>query len=419
MLNTKIVKKERIEMIKKIKTDTGIEVIFDKLESISTCSVGVFVKTGSRDENDTEEGISHVLEHMIFKGTPTRNYFEISEEIDYLGANVNAHTTKEETVFYINALTQFLGKSVDILFDIVTNSTIDEKELEKEKDVIVEEIKMYNDSPDDLVFELNYADSINGQYGKPIIGTEKSVKGFSAEEIRKYYMERYTKDNILIVVSGNFDENEIIQKINEYFGRLKDTKIDRHEKIDFSFNSGKKTVSKDINQVNICISHQSEDYNSENKIYIDILSNIIGGSMSSRLFQEIREKNGLAYSVYTYNQYYLSGGLTSTYIGTNLENYQKAIEITLSEFKKLRENGVREDELQKAKNKYMSRISFAMENPRSRMGILGNYYIRKNKILDTEELKSKVNTVKLEDINNFAKTRYLQENVTILGNIDV
>ena len=406
-------------MIEKIKTDTGIEVIFDKLESISTCSVGVFVKTGSRDESDTEEGISHVLEHMIFKGTPTRSYFEISEEIDYLGANVNAHTTKEETVFYINALTQFLGKSVDILFDIVTNSTIDEKELEKEKDVIVEEIKMYKDSPDDLVFETNYADCINGQYGKPIIGTEESVKGFTAKEIRKYYRERYTKDNILIVVSGNFDKDEIIQKINEYFGKLADTKVDRREKIDFSFNAGKKTVSKDINQVNICISHKSEDYNSEKKVYTDILSNIIGGSMSSRLFQEIREKNGLAYSVYTYNQYYLSGGLTSTYIGTNLESYEKAIEITLLEFKKLRENGVTEEELQKSKNKYISRISFAMENPRSRMGILGNYYIRKNEILDTEKLKNEVNAVRLEDVNNFARTKYLEENITVLGNINV
>ena len=405
-------------MIEKIRTNSGIEVIFDRLESISTCSVGVFVKTGSRDESDTEEGISHVLEHMIFKGTPARNYFEISEEIDYLGANVNAHTTKEETVFYINALTQFLGKSVDILFDIVTNSTIDEKELEKEKDVIVEEIKMYKDSPDDLVFEMNYADSINGQYGKPIIGTEASVKGFTADEIRKYYKERYTKDNILIVVSGNFDKNEIIQKIDQYFSKLGDKKIDRRDKIDFSFNAGKKIVSKDINQVNICISHQSEDYNSKNKIYTDILSNIIGGSMSSRLFQEIREKNGLAYSVYTYNQYYLSGGLTSTYIGTNLENYEKAIEITLSEFKKLRENGVTEDELQKAKNKYMSRIAFAMENPRSRMGIFGNYYIRKNEILDSEKMKNEVNAVKLEDVNNFAKTKYLTENITVLGNID-
>ena len=400
-------------MIEKIKTNSGIEVIFDRLESISTCSVGVFVKTGSRDESDTEEGISHVLEHMIFKGTPTRNYFEISEEIDYLGANVNAHTTKEETVFYINALTQFLGKSVDILFDIVTNSTIDEKELEKEKDVIVEEIKMYKDSPDDLIFEMNYADSINGQYGKPIIGTEASIKGFTADEIRKYYKERYTKDNILIVVSGNFDKNEI----DQYFSKLGDKKIDRRDKIDFSFNAGKKIVSKDINQVNICISHQSEDYNSKNKIYTDILANIIGGSMSSRLFQEIREKNGLAYSVYTYNQYYLSGGLTSTYIGTNLENYEKAIEITLSEFKKLRENGVTEDELQKAKNKYMSRIAFAMENPRSRMGILGNYYIRKNEILDSEKMKNEVNAVKLEDVNNFVKTKYLTENITVLGNI--
>ena len=405
-------------MIEKIRTNSGIEVIFDRLESISTCSVGVFVKTGSRDESDTEEGISHMLEHMIFKGTPARNYFEISEEIDYLGANVNAHTTKEETVFYINALTQFLGKSVDILFDIVTNSTIDEKELEKEKDVIVEEIKMYKDSPDDLVFEMNYADSINGQYGKPIIGTEASVKGFTADEIRKYYKERYTKDNILIVVSGNFDKNEIIQKIDQYFSKLGDKKADRRDKIDFSFNAGKKIVSKDINQVNICISHQSEDYNSKNKIYTDILANIIGGSMSSRLFQEIREKNGLAYSVYTYNQYYLSGGLTSTYIGTNLENYEKAIEITLSEFKKLRENGVTEDELQKAKNKYMSRIAFAMENPRSRMGILGNYYIRKNEILDSEKMKNEVNAVKLEDVNNFAKTKYLTENITVLGNID-
>ena len=404
-------------MIEKIKTNSGIEVIFDRLESISTCSVGVFVKTGSRDESDTEEGISHVLEHMIFKGTPTRNYFEISEEIDYLGANVNAHTTKEETVFYINALTQFLGKSVDILFDIVTNSTINEKELEKEKDVIVEEIKMYKDSPDDLVFEMNYADSINGQYGKPIIGTEASVKGFTADEIRKYYKERYTKDNILIVVSGNFDKNEIIQKIDQYFSKLGDKKTDRRDKIDFSFNAGKKIVTKDINQVNICISHENEDYNSKNKIYTDILANIIGGSMSSRLFQEIREKNGLAYSVYTYNQYYLSGGLTSTYIGTNLENYEKAIEITLSEFKKLRENGVTEDELQKAKNKYMSRIAFAMENPRSRMGILGNYYIRKNEILDSEKMKNEVNAVKLEDVNNFAKTKYLTENITVLGNI--
>ena len=227
-------------MIKKIKTTSGIEIIFDKLENISTCSVGVFVKTGSKDESDSEEGISHVLEHMVFKGTEKRNYFQISEEVDYLGASVNAHTTKEETVFYINALTEFLGKSVDILFDIVTNSLIDSEELEKEKDVIVEEIKIYKDSPDDLVFELNYGDCIKGQYSKPIIGTEKSVKGFTSEEIKKYYKERYTKDNIVIVVSGNFNEDEIISKVDEYFDKLGDKKVNRREEIDFSLVREKK-----------------------------------------------------------------------------------------------------------------------------------------------------------------------------------
>lgn len=405
-------------MIKKVKTTSGIEIIFDKLENISTCSVGVFVKTGSKDESDSEEGISHVLEHMIFKGTEKRNYFQISEEVDYLGASVNAHTTKEETVFYINALTEFLGKSVDILFDIVTNSLIDSEELEKEKDVIVEEIKMYKDSPDDLVFELNYGDCLKGQYSKPIIGTEQSVKGFTSEEIKKYYKERYTKDNIVIVVSGNFNEDEIISKVDEYFDKLGDKKVNRREKIDFSFVVGERKEVKEINQVNICISFEGEKYNSKTKIYNDISSSIIGGSMSSRLFQEIREKNGLAYSVYTYNQYYQEGGIVSTYIGTNIENYEKAIKLTLDEFEKLRKNGITEVELQKAKNKYLSRIAFSMENPRSRMSILGNYYTRKNEILDIENLKKEVKETKIEDINEFLKTRYTEKNITILGNIE-
>ena len=405
-------------MIKKVKTTSGIEIIFDKLENISTCSVGVFVKTGSKDESDSEEGISHVLEHMVFKGTEKRNYFQISEEVDYLGASVNAHTTKEETVFYINALTEFLGKSVDILFDIVTNSLIDSEELEKEKDVIVEEIKMYKDSPDDLVFELNYGDCIKGQYSKLIIGTEKSVKGFTSEEIKKYYKERYTKDNIVIVVSGNFNEDEIISKVDEYFDKLGDKKVNRREEIDFSFVVGERKEAKEINQVNICISFEGEKYNSKTKIYNDISSNIMGGSMSSRLFQEIREKNGLAYSVYTYNQYYQEGGIVSTYIGTNIENYEKAIKLTLDEFEKLRKNGITEVELQKAKNKYLSRIAFSMENPRSRMSILGNYYTRKNEILDIENLKKEVKETKLEDINEFLKTRYTEKNITILGNIE-
>ena len=198
---------------------------------------------------------------------------------------------------------------------------------------------------------------------------------------------------------------------------MEDKKIDRRGKIDFSFNEGKRIEKKDINQVNICISFEGEKYDSKDKVYLDLSSNIIGGSMSSRLFQQIREKNGLAYSVYTYNQYYLSGGISSTYIGTNVQNYKKAIEITLNEFEKLRENGVSQEELQKAKNKYLSKIAFSFENPRARMSILGNYYSRKNEILEPQKLKDEINSVKLKDINKFLKNQYIKKNITVLGNI--
>ena len=404
-------------MTEVVRTKSGINIIFDELSNISTCSVGVFVKTGSKDEADNEEGISHVLEHMIFKGTPSRNYFQISEEIDYLGSSINAHTTKEQTVFFINALSEYLNETLDILFDIVVNSTIDKDELEKEKDVIIEEIKMYKDNPDDLVSELNASDSISGQYGKPIIGTEESVRSFTSEMIKKYYKERYTKDNIVISVSGKFNKEKIIQKVEEYFGKLDEIKTDRRNSADFAFNEGRKLYTKDINQVNICISHKGLSIMDENKIYTNILSEIIGGSMSSRLFQEIREKRGLAYAVYTYNQNYCEGGVISTYIGTNKESYEEAIEITLNEFKKLKQEGISESELQKAKNKHLSRIAFSMENPKSRMYIFGNQFIKKRKLFDVKEFENEVKSVEVEKINKFLNNMFITENITILGNV--
>ena len=404
-------------MTEVVKTKSGINIIFDELSNISTCSVGVFVGTGSKDEADNEEGISHVLEHMIFKGTPSRNYFQISEEIDYLGSSINAHTTKEQTVFFINALSEYLNETLDILFDIVVNSTIDKDELEKEKDVIIEEIRMYKDSPDDLVSELNVSDAVSGQYGKPIIGTEESVRSFTPEMIKKYYKERYTKDNLAISVSGKFNKEQIIAKVEEYFGKLDEVKTDRRKSADFDFNAGRNSYTKDINQVNICISHKGLSIFDEDKIYVNIASGVIGGSMSSRLFQEIREKKGLAYSVYTYNQNFSEGGVLSTYIGTNKESYEEAIEITLKEFKKLREEGITENELQKAKNKQLSRMAFSMENPNSRMYIFGNHFIKKGKLFDVKEFENDVKRVEVEKINKFLKNMFTEENITILGNV--
>ena len=404
-------------MIEKKVTDNGITVIFDSIDNISTCSLGVFVRTGSKDELPDEDGISHVLEHMMFKGTEKRNYFEISEEVDYLGASINAHTSKEETVYYINSLSEYINKSSDILFDIVTNSLFSEKELEKEKDVIIEEIKMYEDMPDDLVFELNYRDAIKGNLGKNIIGTEESVKSFTSTKINQYYSERYTKDNIVIVISGKFDKQEIIDNIEKYFGKLKDNAIQKYATIPFEFNVGNSKHEKDIKQVNICITHKGLSYMDEKRFYFDIVSNIMGGSMSSRLFQEIREEQGLAYSVYTYSQAYKEGGVVSTYIGTSKESYEKAVEITLKEFTKLRENGILTKELDKAKNKFLSKIAFSMENPRSRMSILGNYYLRNKVIFEVEEVKKEIMSLEENVINQFLKDKFTGNNITVLGNV--
>lgn len=404
-------------MIEKKVTDNGITVIFDSIDNISTCSLGVFVRTGSKDELPDEDGISHVLEHMMFKGTEKRNYFEISEEVDYLGASINAHTSKEETVYYINSLSEYINKSSDILFDIVTNSLFSEKELEKEKDVIIEEIKMYEDMPDDLVFELNYRDAIKGNLGKNIIGTEESVKSFTSTKINQYYSERYTKDNIVIVISGKFDKQEIIDNIEKYFGKLKDNAVQKYATIPFEFNVGNSKHEKDIKQVNICITHKGLSYMDEKRFYFDIVSNIMGGSMSSRLFQEIREEKGLAYSVYTYSQAYKEGGVISTYIGTSKESYEKAVEITLKEFTKLRENGILTKELDKAKNKFLSKIAFSMENPRSRMSILGNYYLRNKVIFEVEEVKKEIMSLEENEINQFLKDKFMGNNITVLGNI--
>ena len=235
--------------------------------------------------------------------------------------------------------------------------------------------------------------------------------------VKKYYKEKYIKDNILIVVSGNFSKEKIIEKIDEYFNKLEEKKLDLIDDKIFNFKSGEMSYQKDISQVNICISYNGKEYGNKDRIYNDIAANVIGGSMSSRLFQEIREKKGLAYSVYTYNQYYNKGGVISTYIGTNIENYKDAVKITLNEFKKLKEKGITKFELQKAKNKYLSKIAFSMENPRSRMSILGNYFTRKGKILNIEDLKEEIKAVNLEKINNYLNKEFLEPNITILGNI--
>ena len=404
-------------MLKMTNTPKGIKIIYDYISNVSSASTGVFIKTGSKDELEEEAGLSHVIEHMMFKGTKKRNYTEISQEVDYLGGSINAYTSKEETVYYVSVLKDYVEQALDILCDMVGNSSFDEAELEKEKDVIIEEIKMYQDTPDDLVMEMNINDAVKGNLGKPIIGTEESVRSFERADILKYYDERYTKDNLVVVVSGNFKKESVKKIIDKYFGNLKAEKVDRYKEIDFEFKSGEKGHTKDIKQVNICISYPGTSYLDENKLYYEIVSSIMGGSMSSRLFLKIREELGLAYSVHTFNQSYKEGGVVTTYIGTNEKSYKKAINITKDEFLTLRKTGITKLELEKAQNKFLSKIAFSLENVRNRMSIVGNHFLKYGQVFDEDKMREDIRELDLESINEFIKDKYYEENVTILGDI--
>ena len=404
-------------MIRLTESSKGVKLIYDYISNVQSVSIGIFVKTGSKNEFSEEHGLSHVLEHMMFKGTEKRSYIEISREVDYLGGSINAYTNKEMTVYYISVLKDYVEEALDILCDMVGNSVFDKAELEKEKDVIVEEIKMYEDTPDDLVMELNSESSILGNLGKPIIGTEKSVKSFTRENLVKYYSERYTKDNIVVVVSGNFKKEKIKKIVDKYLGTLQEKKTDRYEVIDFKFKKGEELHKKDIKQVNICISYPGISYLDDNRTYYEIISNILGGTMSSRLFLKIREELGLAYSVYTFNQSYEEGGLVSTYIGTNEQNYRKTIAITKDEFLDIRKGGITKLEFEKAQNKLLSKVAFSLENVRNRVNIIGSHYLRKNELFDEAVVKDEIMNLKIEEINEHMKDKFYEENVTILGDV--
>lgn len=404
-------------MLKLTSTPKGIRIIYDYISNVSSASIGIFTKTGSKNELDIEHGLSHLIEHMMFKGTKNRSYMEISQEVDYLGGSINAYTSKEETVYYISVLKDYVEEALEIICDMVGNSVFNEEELEKEKDVIIEEIRMYQDTPDDLVMELNSNNTIKGNLGKPIIGTEESVKSFTQENILKYYNERYTKDNMVIVVSGNFKKEKIKKIVDKYLGNLNMEKVDRYKDIDYSFKNGEEVYTKDIKQVNICISYPGTSYLDKNKIYYDVASNIMGGTMSSRLFQKIREELGLAYSVQTFNQSYEEGGIVTTYIGTNEKSYKKAIKVTKDEFLNLRRDGITASELEKAQNKFLSKIAFSLENIRNRMSIIGTHYLKHDELFDEEKLRSEIKNIDLNSINNFIKDKYYEENVTVLGDV--
>ena len=401
------------------KLDNGIPVLIDNIESINTVSLGIFVNTGSRNEYPEESGVSHYIEHMMFKGTETRTAKEISEIIDNEGGMINAYTSRDLTVYYIQMLSNKIGTGIDVLSDMFMNSTFSEENLEKERNVIIEEIRMYDDIPEEMIHDENVKYAVTGVQSNSVLGTIESLKGITRKRFLKYFNEQYVASNLVISVAGKVDADEIYNLLNKGLGKFRDSSFRRDIDTSFTINGGENIIKKDTNQVHLCFNTRGNGVKDDMKYPGAIISSVLGGNMSSRLFQKIREERGLAYSVYSYGTAFLEGGLFTIYAGTTKESYKEVLEIIKNEFNDIRENGITESELQKSKNQFLSMLTFSLESSKGKMSRMANSYLLYEKVIDIDEIIEKIEKITLEDIKKTAEYLFQEEyySYTVLGDI--
>ncbi|MBQ0099192.1 MAG: insulinase family protein, partial [Firmicutes bacterium] len=337
------------------KYNNGLRLVAKRIEGLLSVTAGVLVYTGSANEDDENNGISHFIEHTVFKGTEKRSAFEISDYIDSIGAQINAFTSKEMTCFYTKSTKEHLKDSLDVLADIFFNATFDKKEINKEKGVIIEEINMCEDSPEDLCLDL-LSKAYYGEetYGRTILGPKKNIRRFTVEDVKSYMSKYYTADNVVISIAGNIDEKDTEKIVGDFFAdKFKNLKSKEQVK------TGKCVYtnaykSKKIEQSHIGISFDSISIADERMDALNIANVVLGGGMSSRLFQKIREEQGLCYSIYSYPSYYKDNGVMEIYAGVSLESRDEAFKSILEEIEKFKNKGITEQELTRGKEQMKS-----------------------------------------------------------------
>lgn len=406
-------------MIEIIKLKNGIPVLTEYVEDLKSFTFGIFVKTGARDEEEFESGVSHYIEHMLFKGTKKRNAKEISEIIDDCGGSMNAYTSRDTTCYYVKMLTDELPLTLDVFTDMFLNSTFSEENLEKERNVILEEIKMYEDIPEETIHDLNLRYALKNEYGNTILGTEASLKSISREMVLNYFKRRYTPQNIGIAIAGNFDKKLLIKILEETLGEMEIEEVEDKLPGEFTLCSGENIIKRECNQIHLCFNTRGVSATDEDRYIMSVLTNTLGENMSSRLFQKIREERGLAYSIYSYSSTFKEGGLYTVYAGTSKESYRQVIELIKEEFESIKKDGIEEREVQRAKNQIKSMLVFALENSRGKMVRMWNSYQLYGKILTVEEIEELISKVTVEDIKRVADRFFREENysVTILGEV--
>ncbi|MGZ0040817.1 M16 family metallopeptidase [Paenibacillus ottowii] len=384
--------------MERIQLKNGLRVVIEKIPTVRSVSFGIWVKTGSRNETPDNSGISHFIEHMLFKGTERFSAKEIAEQFDAIGGNVNAFTSKEYTCYYAKVLDEHLPIAVDVLSDMFFHSKLDGEELAREKNVILEEISMYEDTPDDMVHDLvSLAAYGEHPLAYPILGTENHLLALDSSHLSQYMKEHYTIDNTVISVAGNVDDR-LVELLEQHFGHFDNHGIISPLTVP-EFNGNLLYHEKATEQNHICLSLPGFAIGDDLQYAMVLLNNAIGGGMSSRLFQEIREKRGLAYSVYSYHSSHADSGMFTIYAGTAPKQTKDVLDLTLELLRDVAVNGLDATELRKGKEQLKGSLILSLESTGSRMNRLGKNELMLGQHYTLDQMIEHIDQVTADDVN--------------------
>lgn len=397
--------------------ENGVRVITETVNHVQFMSMGIWVGVGSRFETKEQWGITHFIEHMLFKGTERRTAEQISSEVDAVGGQLNAFTSKENTCYYIKSLTEDFPLAIDILSDMFLNSKFDNGEIAKEREVIIEEIKMYEDTPDDQVHDLLSANLWpDHPLGRAILGSEESIAAFDHDVLKGYMKQYYTGSNIVVSVVGNIEHARVVEAVKQTLGLI--PKGTKNQLVQAGMaEAGINCYYKEIAQSQICVAMPGIAREDDRLFPLSILNTYLGGGMSARLVKKIREEEGLAYSIYSYNGSYSDTGAFVIAAGTRPENCQRVIDIIWQELQDVRENGITQQELEKTFNQLKGSLFMGLETVNSRMNKLGRSLLSYDRVITPEENVEDLAKVTLEDVQKLTKEMFCKEKlqITVLG----
>jgi len=407
-------------MYRKTTLDNGVRIITESMPHVRSASIGIWADVGSAAEGSQERGISHLVEHMLFKGTKRRSARAIAEEMDGVGGNLNAFTDKETTCYYAKVIDHHVPLAVDVLSDMFLHSTFDPSELAKEQRVILEEIKMYDDSPDELIHDLfiqtMWSDS---NLGAPTIGFADTVTALTRENLRDHMRRRYAPNSVVVAAAGHIEHGQIVELFGKHFAEFTGACAlpvpeNPHTTPATRFRH------KESEQAYVVLGTRGLSVCDDRRYVLSVLDTILGGGMSSRLFQEIREKRGLVYTVYSFQAAYRGAGLFAVYAGTSPDNVPQCVSVVRDQFAQLREARVADDELQLAKEHIKGNLTLSLESTSSRMIRLGRSEFSLGRNLTTEEIEQHIDAVTSEHIQTLARELLAEDQVglCVLGPVD-